>query len=157
MMDEKLENSIQGLFMRATHVYFQKNFQLLNEFGLHPGQPPMLWHLFREEGLSQKELACRLKVKPPTVNVSLQRLEKADYICRRQDEKDQRVSRIYLTEKGRELAKRLEGMMAKNEIQMTRNFTEAEICLLSRFLRQLTENIEAIEITKADDCETGVF
>ena len=151
MTDEKLENSIQGLFMRATHVYFQKNFQLLNEFGLHPGQPPMLWHLFREEGLSQKELACRLKVKPPTVNVSLQRLEKADYICRSQDERDQRVSRIYLTEKGRELAERLERMMAENEVQMTRNFTEAEICLLSRFLRQLTENIEAIEITKAGD------
>ena len=148
MMDEKLENSIQGLFMRATHAYFQKNFQLLNKFGLHPGQPPILWHLFREEGLSQKEIANRVKVKPPTVNVSLQRLEKADYICRRQDERDQRVSRIYLTEKGRDVARRLEGMMEKNEVQMTRNFTEAEICLLSRFLKQLIENIESIEITE---------
>ncbi len=148
MMDERLENSIQGLFMRATHAYFQKNFQLLNGLGLHPGQPPILWHLFKEEGLSQKELAKRVKVKPPTVNVSLQRLEKSDYICRRQDEKDQRVSRIYLTEKGRNLAKRLEGVMENNENQMTRNFTEAEICLLFRFLRQLIENIESIDATE---------
>lgn len=145
-MDEELENSIQGLFMRATHAYFQKNFQLLNGLGLYPGQPPILWHLFREEGLSQKELANRVKVKPPTVNVSLQRLEKADYICRRQDERDQRVSRIYLTDRGRKLAVRLERMMQDNEVQMTRGFTDAELCLLSRFFRQMIENIESIEI-----------
>ena len=95
MEGEEWEDTVLSLLMRMTHVYFQKSFQQLNSIGLHPGQPPMLWHIFKDEGLSQKELASRLKVKPPTVNVSLQRMEKADYICRRQDEKDQRVSRIY--------------------------------------------------------------
>lgn len=145
MKDEKLDNTIQGLFMRATHTYFQKNFHQLNGFGLHPGQIPVLWHLFREEGLSQKEIANRVKVKPPTVNVSLQRLEKMECIYRKQDTKDQRVSRIYLTEKGRDLSKRIERVIQNNEIQMTRNFTEVEICLLGRFLKQLIENIESME------------
>lgn len=132
--------------MRASHAYFQKSFQQLNNIGLHPGQPPMLWHIFEEEGLSQKELARRLQVKPPTVNVSLQRMERADYICRRQDEKDQRVSRIYLTEKGRQLASRIGVIMKANEEQITRGLTEAEVCLLSRFLKQLIANIGSIEI-----------
>lgn len=145
MKEEKVDDTIQGLFMRATHIYFQKNFQQLNGLGLHPGQIPVLRHLFREEGLSQKEIANRVKVKPPTVNVSLQRLEKMECIYRKQDPKDQRVSRIYLTEKGRELAKRIEGVMQNNETQMTRNFTEVEICLLARFLKQLIENIESME------------
>ena len=146
MYGSEWEDTVLGLFMRASHAYFQKSFRQLNNIGLHPGQPPMLWHIFQEEGLSQKELARRLQVKPPTVNVSLQRMERADYICRRQDEKDQRVSRIYLTEKGRELASRIGGIMKANEEQITRGFTEAEVCLLSRFLKQLIVNIGSIEI-----------
>ena len=73
MEGEEWEDTVLSLLMRMTHVYFQKSFQQLNSIGLHPGQPPMLWHIFKDEGLSQKELASRLKVKPPTVNVSLQR------------------------------------------------------------------------------------
>lgn len=146
MCGSEWEDTVLGLFMRASHAYFQKSFQQLNNIGLHPGQPPMLWHIFEEEGLSQKELARRLQVKPPTVNVSLQRMERADYICRRQDEKDQRVSRIYLTEKGRQLASRIGVIMKANEEQITRGLTEAEVCLLSRFLKQLIANIGSIEI-----------
>lgn len=138
--------TIQELVMRTAHAYFQKNFQQLQGIGLHPGQPPVLCQLYREEGLSQREIAQRLKVKPPTVNVSLQRMERASYIYRKQDEKDQRVSRIYLTERGRQLVCQIERVMEKNEAQMTRNFTEAEICLLSRFLEQIIENIESIEV-----------
>lgn len=135
-----------GLFMQASHAYFQKSFQQLNNIGLHPGQPPMLWHIFEEEGLSQKELARRLQVRPPTVNVSLQRMERADYICRRQDEKDQRVSRIYLTEKGRQLAEQIGEMMKDSNSRMTQGFTEAEICLLTRFLKQMIVNMESIQV-----------
>lgn len=146
MKEEKLEDTtIQGLFMRASHTYFQKNFCQINRLGLHPGQIPVLWHLFQEEGLSQKELSNRLKVKPPTVNVSLQRLEKMECIYRQQDAKDLRISRIYLTEKGKDLAEQIERIMENNERQMTKNFTETEICLLSRFLRQMIENIESME------------
>lgn len=149
MQQAEWEDTVLSLLMRATHVYFQKNFQQLNSIGLHPGQPPMLWHIFKDEGLSQKELASRLKVKPPTVNVSLQRMERADYICRRQDEKDQRVSRIYLTEKGRQLAERIGGIMKGNNRCLTQGFTEAEVCLLTRFLKQMIVNIESIQVDGA--------
>ena len=146
MEGEEWEDTVLSLLMRMTHVYFQKSFQQLNSIGLHPGQPPMLWHIFKDEWLSQKELASRLKVKPPTVNVSLQRMEKADYICRRQDEKDQRVSRIYLTEKGRQLAEQIGEMMKDSNSRMTQGFTEAEICLLTRFLKQMIVNMESIQV-----------
>lgn len=140
--DKNMPDSIQELFMRASHSYFQKSFQQLTSIGLRPGQPPMLWHLSQEDGLSQRELARRMRVKPPTVNVSLQRMEKSEYIFRCQDTKDQRVTRIFLTEKGRELVEQIGEIMKENEIRITRNFTEAELCLLNRFLKQLIQNIE---------------
>lgn len=149
------KGTVLDLLMRATHIYFQKSFRQLSSIGLHPGQPPLLWHISQEEGLSQRELARRLKVKPPTVNVSLQRLERAEHICRRQDEKDQRVSRVYLTEKGRALVGQIDAIMRDNEAQITQGFTEAEVCLLTRFLKQMIANIGAIQVTDAVDEEKG--
>ncbi len=148
-------DTVLGLFMRATHIYFQKSFQQLGSIGLHPGQPPLLWHISQEEGLSQRELARRLKVKPPTVNVSLQRMEKAQHICRRPDEKDQRASRVYLTEKGRALMGRIDAVMRDNEAKITQGFTEAEVCLLTRFLKQMIANISSIQVTDTMDDEKG--
>ena len=50
----------------------------------------------------QPEGDCRVDVcNTPTVNVSIQRLEKADIVCRRRDDKDQRIMRVYLTENGK--------------------------------------------------------
>ena len=74
MLNQDGEDTIQNLFMRASHAYFQKSFQQLTNIGLRPGQPPILWHIAHENGISQRELARKLRVKPPTVNVSLQRL-----------------------------------------------------------------------------------
>ncbi len=138
------EDTIQHLFMRASHAYFQKSFQQLASIGLRPGQPPILWHIAHENGVSQRDLAKKLRVKPPTVNVSLQRLEKAEYIYRKQDTKDQRVSRIYLTEKGTQLVNQVGRLMQRNEMQLTCNFSETELCLFTRFFKQLIENIESI-------------
>ena len=144
MLNQDGEDTIQSLFMRASHAYFQKSFQQLTNIGLRPGQPPILWHIAHENGISQRELARKLRVKPPTVNVSLQRLEKAEYIYRKQDTKDQRVSRIYLTEKGTQLVNQVDQLMRRNEMQLTCNFSETELCLFTRFLKQLIENIESI-------------
>lgn len=144
MLNNHDEDTIQNLFMRASHSYFQKSFRQLTSIGLRPGQPPILWHIAQEDGISQRELARKLRVKPPTVNVSLQRMEKSEYIYRKQDTKDQRVSRIYLTEKGKQLVDQVGQLMRENEKHLTCNFSETERCLFTRFLRQLIENIELI-------------
>ncbi len=44
---------------------------------------PILAVLWKEDGCSQKELASQLGVKPPTVTVSIQRLEKIGIIVRK--------------------------------------------------------------------------
>lgn len=79
-----------------------KCFGQMQELGIYPGQIPVLGLVAKKDGLSQRELAKILNIKPPTVNVSVQRLEKAGFLYKKPDEKDQRVTRIYLTEKGKE-------------------------------------------------------
>ena len=135
---------ILSMLMRIDRHFMGKCFGQLQEVGIYPGQLPVLGMVARFDGLSQKEIAEKLNIKPPTVNVSVQRLEKAGFVYRRPDEKDQRVTRIFLTEKGKESRTRGLEMIRINEKIMLDGFSEAEICLLRRFLAQITENIEKI-------------
>ena len=48
----------------------------MKELEIHPSQIPILAILGKNEEYSQKEIAQILGVKPPTVTVSIQRLEK---------------------------------------------------------------------------------
>lgn len=141
------ENSMQFLFMKLSHLYAKRAFQQLADTGVHPGQLPMVKLLGDEGGLSQREISQKLHIKPPTVTVSLQRMENAGLITRSLDEKDQRVSRIYLTGKGRKLNVEIAEIMRRNEELLFEGFTESEICLTKRFFKQMIRNLE--KATKA--------
>ena len=94
--------SFLSMFMRIDRRFMAKCFGQMQEVGIYPGQIPVLGLLAYKDGLSQREIAEKLRIKPPTVNVTVQRLEKAGFLYREADEKDQRISRIYLTEKGKQ-------------------------------------------------------
>ena len=96
------KSSILTMFMRIDRRFMAICFGQMQELGIYPGQIPVLGLLAHKDGLSQREIAEKLHIKPPTVNVTVQRLEKAGFLYREADEKDQRISRIYMTEKGKQ-------------------------------------------------------
>lgn len=118
----------------------------MQELGIYPGQIPVLGLLAHKDGLSQREIAEKLHIKPPTVNVTVQRLEKAGFLYREADEKDQRISRIYMTEKGKQAKESGMKKVQDNEKILLDGFSEEDLCLLRRFLDQITENIEKIPV-----------
>lgn len=139
------QSSFLTLFMKVDRHFMTKCFGQMQELGIYPGQIPVLGLVAKKDGLSQRELAKILNIKPPTVNVSVQRLEKAGFLYKKPDEKDQRVTRIYLTEKGKETKEKALERIHKNEAVMLEGFSEAEQCLLRRFLEQILANIEKIQ------------
>lgn len=142
--DENYDGSLQMMFIKTSHLYFTKVFQQLSDTGVHPGQLPMIHLLHKREGLSQREIAKWLHIKPPTANVSLKRMEKAGLIERRKDEKDQRITRIYLSSYGREFYEQTQGLLRDNEEKIFRGFSESEVCLMKRFLQQVIYNLQTI-------------
>ena len=74
--------------------------------------------------------------------VSIKRLEKSGIIERRADEKDQRLSRIYLTEEGKAVTRRVKDCIKEKEEAVFRGFSESELCLLRRFFLQMIQNLE---------------
>lgn len=137
-------DGIQALLIRISHQYFVKMYQQLSATGVHPGQIPMIKVLGKHDGLSQKEIAQMLKIKPPTVTVSLKRMENAGLIERRPDREDQRIIRIYLSDAGIDIYKKMKIMVDYNERHLLKDFTQSEMCLLQRFLKQMLENVERI-------------
>ncbi len=63
----------------------------------------LIMELARRDGRTQLELVRATHLKAPTVSVAMQKLEKEGIVTRRPDEYDLRATRVFLTEKGREL------------------------------------------------------
>lgn len=78
--------------------------RMLAERGGHPGQAMCLWVLSGHDGISQRELAEIMHLAPPTVTAMLQKMEHHGLVERRPDEHDQRLTRLSLTDAGREMA-----------------------------------------------------
>lgn len=96
-------NSLYQLFNQVIRLHFQLIHETLEPLGLYPGQPPVLFVLAHKSGLKQRELADHLHIQPATLTVMLKRMEASGYVTRGPDPQDQRVSRVYLTDKGKEL------------------------------------------------------
>ena len=113
----------------------------LNKLGLHTGQEMLLLQLWIEEGLPQSQLAACMGVEPPTATKMLQRMEHAGLIERRPDPEDARVSRVYLTERGRALEQPVLDVWKQLETLTVAGLSATELALLHRLLMQVSENL----------------
>lgn len=82
----------------------QLMFRMMANKGTHPAQAGCLRMLIEQDGITQRDLAENMHVSRPTITTMLQKMEKSGLIERRADERDQRLTRIYLTDSGRELS-----------------------------------------------------
>lgn len=140
-MDIINKDSLYYLFLEINRLHYYRSHVLLEEIGVYHGQPPMLFVLSKNDGLSQKELADILKVKASTITVMLKRMEKANLVVRRQDSQDQRISRVYITEEGLELCKKAGQVINVIENECFGNFTTEETVILRRLFLQMKENL----------------
>lgn len=113
----------------------------LEKLGLYRGQNFVLTALAEQEGLAQSELAERLLVRPPTISNSLERMETAGWIVRRPDPDDRRVSRVYLTDAGRELQESVSSLWHDLEVQTFAGLTLEQRDSLQHMLLQIRENL----------------
>lgn len=135
------DKMIQELLMIFIRLYFVKIYNQAEVYGLHPGQVALMKELSKREGMSQKELADALHIKPPTVAVSVKRMERSGFIKRKQDEFDQRMSRLYLTENGKNICDEMMKIVDDNEKVLFDGFEQGEVYLFKRFLKQMIDNL----------------
>ncbi len=97
-------------FMRFQAIL--KNFRIIfrsaqahsrwveKESGLSAAQLWMMWELFNEPGLTVSGLARALSIHQSTCSNMLDKVQQKELVTRKRSTTDQRVVRLYLTEKG---------------------------------------------------------
>ncbi|WP_099467947.1 MarR family winged helix-turn-helix transcriptional regulator [Konateibacter massiliensis] len=137
------DKSIKELFMELARTYFAKKYKVMSDGGIYPGQDTLLQLVNTEPGLSQKDLAKKLNIQPPTVAVSIKRMEKAGWLKKEMDAGDKRISRIYITDKGQNALKKVKDKTKELNEVLFNGISEEEKCLLRRILIQLIENVKS--------------
>ena len=99
----------------------------------------VLWH---EEGLSQSEIAERMRVERASLTLLLNGMERAELITRTPDQLDRRKIRIFLTTKGRKSKRYLLPIGEAVNAKATRGFTAREVATLRELLERLVVNLD---------------
>lgn len=131
----------QSLF-KFMRFHSQLLFKLTSEKGIYPGQAVCLWFINQNSGVSQRDLAEKMHVAPPTVTLMLQKLEKAGLVIRKEDEHDQRLSHTYLTDAGIEMLGVLNDILTDIINSSLEGLNHEEQCNLIRLLKVISSNIE---------------
>ena len=148
MPQQPKPESLDFLLVQICRLHHARAHTLLEELDLYRGQPPVLFALWEQEGLTHSELAARLHVKPATITKMINRMEKTGFVQRRSDSEDQRVSRVYLTDAGRAIQNEVERVWRTLLEETFVGFSPEERVLLRRFFLQMRENLLQVTTEK---------
>ncbi|MBR7185093.1 MAG: MarR family transcriptional regulator [Clostridia bacterium] len=101
----------------------------------------ILRSLARMEGCTQLDLVKATHLKPPTVSVTLKKLEDNGFVRREADVRDMRAIRVYLTEKGRDLHQSTIARLRENDAILLDGITPEEQKVLLDILTRMRDNI----------------
>ncbi len=109
---------------------------------LNPAQGRIIYELWKEDGISQAQLASRTRLDKSTLTLMLDRLESQGQLRRESDPRDARRRIVTLTARNRVL----HAAYARASKEMTaifyRGMTEAEIDAFEATLRDILRNLE---------------
>jgi DNA-binding MarR family transcriptional regulator len=142
-MGQDFYNSIGFLLLRVVRLHRGLMRHRMEELGLHRGQPPVMFALQKRDGIPNSELAEFLEITPATLTNKVKRMEKSGLVIRRRDPEDERVSRIYMTDKGRGIMDELHKLVMEMEDILLAGFSEAETAELKSQILRVVKNIEA--------------
>lgn len=125
----------------AAHL-LRRNFdRRAKAHGLSRSRWQVLWHLAREQGQKQAELAERMDVAPISLARQLDKLQEEGLVERRQDPADRRCFRIFLTEASQPALEVLRGLAKETRSQALKDFSLAEVEQLQQLLNKLRGNL----------------
>ena len=136
-----MKKTLHYLLM-SDHLMVQKALvSSVKDTGLTPGQPKILDYLLHHDGAIQKEIAVFCHIEPASLTAILNGMENKGYVERKNEENNRRSFHIYLTEKGKKYAKRLNLEFTRIEADALRGFSETDAKQLHALLDRVYENM----------------
>lgn len=97
MLKESFDRNFGLILHDVAHLLRTTFDRRVREMDLTRAQWWLLTHLYREDGVTQTELADLMEIEKPSLGRLLDRLEAKSWIRRESDSADRRIKRIYLT------------------------------------------------------------
>ncbi len=129
------------LITEISKLFHDKMNQNSEKLGFKNGYRQILRHLARKDGVTQIDLVRATHLKAPTISVTLKKMEEEELVRRVTDEKDQRQTHVYLTEKGREMEKAFFGKILETDEILLRGISEEESKTLCAILKKARNNM----------------
>ena len=130
------------LLGHCAHLAKEQMRARMERFDMTPAQTHVLLYLHENGATTQTALAEQMRVKAPTANGILDRMEEKGLLVRTVDGRDARRRLIRLTEKGEGLVEELRGQFILAESAILQGFDQAEQCQLKSFLQRIIKNLE---------------
>lgn len=135
------DESVFILMHQLMHLSEYQAVRRMEHLQLKPGQAGILFWLNREGEMSQKKLAQKMGITPPSMTVAIRKLEERGLIAKEADPLDQRSFRIRLTKEGSEILEKLKGILDEMETAIYQGVTLEEKLLLRRLLINIKDNL----------------
>ncbi len=145
-----LDNQLCFALYSATNAITRVYRQLLDEHDLTYPQYLVLLVLWEKDGVAVRDLMQRLKLDSGTLSPILKRLERAGLVSKQRNDIDERIVRISLTDK----SKQLKPVIAEVQKQVAcqTGLDNKEFFTLLQKLNQLAETLskrEAVQLKQA--------
>ncbi len=138
----RLDHGLGFLLRQAHRAFVRALARELASHGVATAEWSVLRVLWHEEGLSQVDLAERMRVERSSLTLVLHGMEKRGLVHRLRDDADRRKVRLHLTPSGRALEPVLLPCgIAANERAM-RGLPPVTVAATGRLLQQLIANLE---------------
>lgn len=146
------DKQFHKLLICASSLHCARRRRQFYELNLSDGQPKVLVNLLIMEGAIQKELAQRCRVKSATMTVLLRKMERDGLIFKKKEfiSGGKRAYKIFLTEKGREMAEKSNRIIEKLEEECFFGFSEEEKEKFIELFSRVTKNLDDLEKNMCD-------
>ncbi len=145
MSNVDFENSIGpwlGKTVKILEYYLQERFNK-HELDLTKEQMIVLKRLHDKDGLSQNELAFLTLRNKSSLTRLLSKMEKKNYILRKQCKEDKRINHVYITEYGEETFNRTKPALKEMIFTMEQNISDLEKEQIIKTLKKIQHNFDS--------------
>lgn len=135
-------HSITNILVQISKLHRNKSNTLFAEAGIYAGQDLLLYFLSEEDGQTVSALVEKMCNQHATLFTMIERMEASGMVKKEKDASDKRISRIYLTDKGRMAFQEACKVWQAVEETAVKGLTEEQEHTLFQLLQKVQKNLE---------------
>lgn len=135
-----------GMLINDASKFFHDRMRREAEkLGIRDAYRQMLFFLAHNDGVTQLDLVRASRLKPPTISVTLKKMEEEGFVRRETDLGDLRQMRVFITENGKEVNLQIHKRVEAIEKLFCESLTTEEQAELRRLLLKMRAHYEQSE------------